>query len=336
MPPAKQYNAWVFTRNVGDDEWETLKQYDETTQEVWLYYWHGEVIKWLSSLPGYKGSRSQIENGDGNGRPHIQGYLHRLQLETKSDIMAVHKDDNRFYVPDRQKGTNAQNDNYCCSWTNQKKPTARYQIAFGDMWPDSEVNINRSTLATIHKHVQDRKYSLDELSQEFPVHMIMHGTALTKAWWRAWSLWRKSNPIDVICDVLFGVPGSGKTVWATEQCTESWFILPQRSKGAPLWFGNYAGEHTLIIDEFDWHEMTLTEFNRIVNRPVQDFPAKGGWVCNLWRRVIVTTNLHPRTWWPREPLLKRAAYQRRISHVWVKNNVYPAVRQGLPDDEMLD
>jgi len=239
----------------------------------------------------------QIEEGDDTKRTHIQFVVH---FKRKKDFIEVNKQVwNRVNLRD-QKGTNKQAIEYCCDATNKEKPTARYQIRYGEPIIEELQNKNlqgqRSDLAKAAKKAIDSG-SVDTLWKESPGLMVQYGRGLREAvLWSMKQQVKDIRPIEFI--VIFGPPGVGKSRLARTIRPGKYFVVPPAQKGQPKWFDGYEGEKTVIIEEFDDLRWPITYVNQLADEYHMQVPVKCGFVPALWTTIVFTCNSHPRTWWP--------------------------------------
>lgn len=113
--------------------------------------------------------------------------------------------------------------------------------------------------------------------------------------------------------LLWGPPGSGKSHWCYKQHPDL-YALPVQQKGT-LWFDTYAGQETLLIDEFEG-EMALTTLLRILDVYPIMVPVKTGFVWLRATRIYITSNRLWNEWYDftnRE--VKKKALERRFTQI---------------------
>lgn len=94
--------------------------------------------------------------------------------------------------------------------------------------------------------------------------------------------------------VYYGVAGAGKTRRAVLESGDDYFILDHSER---VWFDGYAGEETLIIDDFyGW--IRYHYLLRLLDGYAVRLEIKGGFTYALWKKVIITSNNHPNEWYP--------------------------------------
>lgn len=106
--------------------------------------------------------------------------------------------------------------------------------------------------------------------------------------------------------VLWGPPQSGKSSRALREMPDAYWV--SRGNGDAAWYDGYDRHEDLIIDEFfGWISRDM--MCRMCDRYPLVLQTKGGSrQCQL-KRVIITSNIHPRFWWRKIGL---GAFERRI------------------------
>lgn len=115
--------------------------------------------------------------------------------------------------------------------------------------------------------------------------------------------------------VLYGQPGSGKSVMATQLCSDLLEGEQPFFKGADKWFDGYTSQRGIIMDDFDCSGQRLQEIKNILDKTPCIVQIKGSSVPLLTTITIITTNTHPLRWGERRenpiPLIEREAILRR-------------------------
>lgn len=97
-------------------------------------------------------------------------------------------------------------------------------------------------------------------------------------------------------NVFYGPPGTGKSNLALIEAGPSAFWLP-RPAGQSLWFDGYHGQEDVVIDDFSgWISRTMMQ--RMCDTYPLRVETKGGTVSFMAKRIWITSNQHPRDWWP--------------------------------------
>jgi hypothetical protein len=107
--------------------------------------------------------------------------------------------------------------------------------------------------------------------------------------------------------VLWGPTGSGKTRQALEKAGIAAFWMMKPGLHQTVFFDGYDGQPDVVIDEFyGWIPYDL--LLRMLDRYPLNVHTKGGAVSFCPKRVFITSNKSPDTWYPKmdySPLLRR-------------------------------
>jgi len=115
--------------------------------------------------------------------------------------------------------------------------------------------------------------------------------------------------------VLVGAPKTGKTrtAWKLASMLGTVFNVPF-AKASGLYWDDYDGETSVIIDEFDGSRMSPKFFNLLTDRyPVSVQVHGGAGHQFVSRYVFITSNIPPRQWWPNAQIASVGALFRRIT-----------------------
>jgi hypothetical protein len=94
------------------------------------------------------------------------------------------------------------------------------------------------------------------------------------------------------------------------------FKVPQ-PKSSGLWFGDYDGQETMIIDEFDGSTCTPTFFNELTDRYPFTLPVIGSAGHQMTAKyILITSNYLPAYWWKKRNAGQVKQTMRRIDVVW--------------------
>jgi len=118
---------------------------------------------------------------------------------------------------------------------------------------------------------------------------------------------RRDWPMDLI--VVVGPSGTGKSRYARTTYPGAFWKV----KGP--WWDGYDGEETVVIDEMYGHCFPFTELLQLLDRYPYKVPVKGGTMEFVSKRIVMTSNQHPRDWyaaerthqgpWEENPLCRR-------------------------------
>jgi len=110
------------------------------------------------------------------------------------------------------------------------------------------------------------------------------------------------------CHVFWGPPGAGKSRRALEEAGPGAYWLPRPEGQNTVWWDGYEGQEVVVIDEFyGW--IMRDKMQRLCDRYPLLVQTKGGTTPFLAKKIIITSNEHPSTWWPKVGL---GAMQRRL------------------------
>jgi len=134
--------------------------------------------------------------------------------------------------------------------------------------------------------------------------------------------------------IRWGDAGAGKTSFffaRAENENIQMYVMEDPAKG---WFCGYEDQKALLIDDFQGaEEIAYGKFLRMTDGYPRILQVKGGSVQSRWTEVWITSNVHPKHWYPQG---MTAALARRItSVVEVKSDeeiVCPDMEDGEIDD----
>lgn len=118
---------------------------------------------------------------------------------------------------------------------------------------------------------------------------------------------RRDWPMDLI--IIVGPSGTGKSRYARTTYPLAFW----KAKGP--WWDGYDGEETVVIDEMYGHCFPFSELLQLLDRYPYKVPVKGGTMEFVSKRIVMTSNQHPRDWyssekthqgsWEESPLFRR-------------------------------
>lgn len=109
--------------------------------------------------------------------------------------------------------------------------------------------------------------------------------------------------------VYYGETGIGKTKRAFEEA-----LNPYMHSGG-VWFDGYDGESDVIFDDFGGSEFKLTYLLKLLDRYPMRVPIKGSFVNWVPKRIWITSNYSPNSWFPNAKDEHVKALLRRLSKV---------------------
>ncbi len=191
-------------------------------------------------------------------------------------------------------GSSKQNRDYCTK--EETRSTENYvQFETGTI-PTSG---KRSDLATLLALVKASPRILEtDLFDLFPQLMIQYGRRVLH--YRSLLLLHSSIPKKIT--VLWGPTGTGKSHAALARaCSASnigqVYYLPTPMRGGPLWADGYHGQTDVILEDFSG-SINYRMLLRMLDHYPLSVPIKGGFVPWIPTRIWITSNQHPKDWYP--------------------------------------
>jgi len=286
VPSSHGNRAWCFTLNNPTDE---------------------ETVLLPTSLPSLGWPRAisliyQLEAGE-NGTPHYQGYVRFDRQRTLAIVRQLLV--RAHWEP--AKGSVQANLDYCGKSIGRlSEPVI---LGFGTLRPGAgntgRKHVKRSDFITLVQESPDASIAtlldqgaLEVMATNPNLLGVLRGFLLQDL--------RRDG---VSCDLFFGLTGCGKSRLAAHTAPDAF-----RKTSGPWWDG-YAGESTVILDDFDSDFMSIGDFLRVVDRYPLRVPVKGGFVQLVANRFIITSNHLPAEWYPLAESRRLAAVLRRIDQV---------------------
>lgn len=240
----------------------------------------------------------QLEKGS-KGIEHFQGYIELLAPQRISALNRLTRKKGIHW--DKRKGTRDQARSYCMKEETRLEGPWEY----GEWNARSQGRrMDLERLASMAREKKPNIEILSELPREYvryhrAVAAIKHIEADEKPAFRK----------DLSVVVNYGPPGVGKTK-AAYDFDPNLYALPV---GKDLWWDNYRGEKTVLLDDFSG-QCRLVDLLRILDKYPVQLPIKGSFVWLHAVNIIITSNVHPNYWYDysKRPELE-GALKRRIT-----------------------
>lgn len=240
----------------------------------------------------------QLEEGDQEQHLHFQGYC---ELEARQRLPWLKKNLSPTAHFEVRRGTQEEAISY-----TQKGDTSipGSWVEFGE--PTNESQGKRNDLLDC-KAMLDDGCPMKEIAQaHFGSYIRYHKSFLDYK--RLIATPRDSNnPVEVV--IYYGPTGTGKSLTARNKDPGA-YVKPVGN----VWFDGYAGEDTVIFDEYRGNWLPYGTLLAITDRHSCTVPVKGGHVELVARKLVFTTNVHPRNWYRNEYW---DAFARRITEFWI-------------------
>ncbi len=232
-----------------------------------------------------------------SGTPHFQGYIEMTKAVHLSRMKSLFGD--RYHWEVRQ-GGQSQAIAYCKKSDTQvaggfifEFGTPKRQAAGGDFKAAVHAIMNGMTI--------------EEIAEEHPVPYVMYKEklmdyAIEQKGKRNWAM-------DI--HIFVGKTGCGKTYTAQNMDDgHDYYVCPWPT-GGRWWMAGYTGQHTFIMDE--WRgQLRLDILFKLFDRYHFTVESKGRNMHFVSNRIIITTNIEPKKWFPKTPRLTKEPLERRI------------------------
>lgn len=248
--------------------------------------------------PGVQYAVWQREKGEA-GTEHLQGYA--VFTLKKERTWTNGKCNKGHWEP--RKGNHAQAKAYCTK--EDTRIAGPWEL--GEELEEWGSQGKRNDLRTLKRKLDEGKTETEIATDDetFPVwakyrHAIKAYQVLTRQNERDWA---------THTTVYWGPSGTGKSRRALAEAGPGAYWLAKPEANGVLWFDGYEGQEVVVIDEFyGW--IQRDKLQRMSDRYPLLVQTKNGTVPFLAKRIIITSNEHPATWWPKVGL---GAMQRRLT-----------------------
>jgi hypothetical protein len=258
----------------------------------------------LDNLPCLKYAVFQEEEGD-NGTRHFQGYL---ELNARKSFAWIKRRLSPRLHLEQRRGTAQQAKDYA----TKEETRVSGPFECGTWSPTTQGQ--RTDLESAIDTLRTSK-SLKRVAEEHPVEFVKFGRGLQHL--RLYTMPRRESPPTI--HLYFGGTGIGKSFAARSRHGPCFYSKPPDTK----WFDGYDGEECLLLDDFAGaaSKLSLQYLLVLLDEYDAKLEVKGGYVPLLSTSIVITTNIHPRTWYDysnREEQYRALA--RRIANVWTVVN----------------
>ncbi|CAC44748.2 replicase [Canary circovirus] len=209
------------------------------------------------------------ERGE-QGTPHLQGFLH---FKKKQRLSALKKLLARAHW-EKARGSDHDNEEYCSKEND-------VILTIGE-----PVQGNRSDLAGAVAAVKAGRRMVD-IAREFSEIYVKYGRGLRDL---ALMIGQKPRDFKTEVVVITGPSGVGKSRLASEMEGSKFYKM----KGD--WWDGYSNEDIVIMDDFyGW--LPFCEMLRLMDRYPHKVPVKGSYVEFTSKKIVITSNTHPESWY---------------------------------------
>lgn len=238
----------------------------------------------------------QIERAPTTGALHVQGYVEMYKPKRVKGL-------NKWYPAHHEKsgGNAASNIEYCTKEGRIEGPwqfgAPQAQGSRTDLASAIETGKNRGIIAVIDDHPQ--------------VYAKYHN-GLEKIVRR----YLPKRNFKTIVEIHYGAARVGKTRQAWDRFPDLYeAMIPSQGKNS--WFDDYAGQEVVLFDEFQG-QYDFCQLKRLLDRYPMKVEVKNGTTQWAPRRIIITSNRAPNTWYPKTFRNEQqlAAFVERIEHTY--------------------
>lgn len=232
----------------------------------------------IQSLRHFRYCIYQQERGE-SGTSHFQGYVEFSSPVRASVISRLY----RGIHVEKRRGTRDQARDYC------RKEDTREDGPFElGIWEGGGQGKRTDLGDACQLLLQTRDVA--QVASTYPVPYVKYFRGLSALL----SVTSGERTIPPRVTLYYGPTGTGKT-------RRAYTLYPGLYRKAPdtRWFDGYTGQEVLLLDDFMGaaSKMSLAYLLQLLDRYPISVEIKGNYVPLVATRIIVTTNLHPWTWY---------------------------------------
>lgn len=240
--------------------------------------------QWFESIKEkVKYAVGQLEVGENTGHEHLQFYV-QCGVPRRLAWLRAQISDKAHWEP--SKGSPEQARAYCMK--EETRVAGPWEVG---LWA-KQGQTRGLTHAT---ELLQAGGTMRQVAEELPEIFVRHWRGL-----REWQREMTAKPPRDLPDgpevwVFWGASGTGKSRRARDTWPGAYWKL-----NSAKWWDGYAGQDTVIFDDFKGSSMCLHDFQRVVDRYPMDIEVKGGTVPLSAVRYVFTSNKHPADWYSAE------------------------------------
>ena len=239
----------------------------------------------------------QMELAPTTNTPHFQGYV---EFDRPKRLSAVRRILNAAHWEPRR-ATRDEARAYCMKL--ETRIDGPYESGIWEIGGQGA----RSDVYSLHQMIKSEK-SEEEILESMPLMWFRFHNAITKAKLLVAQKHKRTEKTEVF--LFLGPPGTGKSLYCAQNYPGAYW------KSQDQWWDGYAGEETVILDEFyGW--LRYSELLRMLDAYPMQVQVKGGFVNFAPKRIIITSNKQPWDWYNNDKIhWDYQALYRRIEHAW--------------------
>ncbi len=251
----------------------------------------------------------QMETSPTTQRMHIQGYIYFKNPRTMRGVKRLLWNGAHLEIA---RGTPDQNKAYCSKPESRVMGPDGYSFTKGDC-PTQGVRTDIKTLLEYAKDHTERA-----CWAEYPVAMAKYWKAVNR--YQASIVPRQTTRPSV--KVIYGTTGTGKSFACHMEASGStengvlgdgdYYVMPTPTSAKQVpWCDGYQGQENVVLEDFDG-----TINYRIMLRMLDQYPnkmqVKGGYVEFAPKKIWISSNKHPREWYPVDEIWGEGPLWRRL------------------------
>jgi len=268
-----------------------------------IMIWDPRII--IPAIPEVKYFICQSEIAPETKRPHLQCYL-ELDIKTTSKVcqklLKLPHDCPSFRIKCR-----ARNITYCSKSKSYDPRGIRWST-------DDNFNFGKGRRTDLEKILKEIQGGLKrhEILAKYPHEFNMYSRFITEACFQ----YLKPRTTYPNLIIRYGVSGSGKSSsWfkLQREDKDQVYVVPFKDNPSTLWFDGYHQQKYCIFEEFSPNKVSLTELLTFLDMGMKAVEVKGGFTQFDSENIIITTNVHPLTWYEHAKGDHRLGLIRRIA-----------------------
>jgi len=221
----------------------------------------------------------QEEIGE-NGTYHFQGYLECIGKKSMVQLHRLPGLERAWFSVRR--GSQADAVRYCSKIDSR--------VGGPYEWGEMKEQGKRSDLLDVKRKI-DEGAKMEQIADEHYGSFIRYHRAFKE--YKRIKAVKRDWPMELI--FIIGPSGTGKTRTARDMAGDDvYWMMPGK------WWEDYEGQHTVVWDEFYGSSVPYSILLRIIDRYPLKLECKGSSICFNSRRIIFTSNQHPKDWYDAE------------------------------------
>ncbi len=255
-----------------------------------------ETVFWADLLQnGHNAVQYVVMQSEMEGTLHYQAYVEFKRAKRIGGVKAIFGQ--RVHL-ERRRGTQEQAIAYC------KKTDTRVNGLSGEWGTPKRVSGAKRDLATIANGLRSGELDMMDIEEDFGGIYLLHKDkiedyAIKLLGSRRWAM---------EVEIYVGESGAGKSYTADLENPGAYYV--PWPTGGRWWWPGYKGQSCVVMDEFR-HQIKMDVMLKMLDRYTWVLEAKGRSFEFVSKKIVITTNIDPKDWYPKvseavkEPLARR-------------------------------